>query len=167
VLEIGFGTGHALGELAQGVGTSGLAAGVELSPGMVRVARQRLRAEGSKRCAQLTRGDGTQLPFAGEAFDALFLSFTLELFDDPEIPVLLGECRRVLKSSGRLGVVSLAKQNTLACHLYEWGHAHWPFLLDCRPVLAQIYLKAAGFQILNSRLRTMWGLPVEITLASR
>ncbi len=40
VLEIGFGTGHALAALAQQTGDSGLAAGVELSPGMIAAARK-------------------------------------------------------------------------------------------------------------------------------
>ena len=164
VLEIGFGTGNSLVTLIQQTGESGLVAGVELSPGMIEVARKRIQAKGPERSAQIIRGDGTLLPFARDSFDALFLSFTLELFSETEIPVVLEECHRVLKREGRLGVVSLAKQDVLACHLYEWGHEHWPVMLDCRPIELRESLEAGGFRIQAAKLQTMWGLPVEIVL---
>ncbi len=164
VLEIGFGTGNSLVTLIQQTGKSGLVAGVELSPGMIEVARKRIQAKGQERSAQIIRGDGTLLPFARDSFDALFLSFTLELFSETEIPVVLEECHRVLKREGRLGVVSLAKQDVLACRLYEWGHEHWPVMLDCRPIELRESLEAGGFRIQAAKLQTMWGLPVEIVL---
>jgi len=117
VLEIGFGTGHSLAKLAQQAGDSGLAAGMELSPGMIDVAQKRMQAKGAESCAQMIQGDGTRLPFVPNSFDAVFLSFTLELFSGLEIPVVLDECHRVLKREGRLGVVSLAKREVLACRL--------------------------------------------------
>jgi ubiquinone/menaquinone biosynthesis C-methylase UbiE len=164
VLEIGFGTGASLVTFAQQAGRSGLVTGVELSPGMIEVARKRMQTESKERNAQLIRGDGTLLPFAPHSFDALFLSFTLELFRDAEIPVVLSECYRVLKREGRLGVVSLAKQDVLACRLYEWGHERWPVMLDCRPIELRESLEAGGFRIQAAKLQTMWGLPVEIVL---
>lgn len=169
-LEIGFGTGHSLAALAQQVESTGLAAGVELSPGMIGVARKRIysfggkQAESPERIVLMIRGDGILLPFASESFEAVFLSFTLELFSDDEIPVVLEECHRVLKSEGRLGVVSLAKRDVLACHMYEWGHERWPVLLDCRPIELRKNLKAEGFRIQAAKVQTMWGLPVEIVL---
>jgi demethylmenaquinone methyltransferase/2-methoxy-6-polyprenyl-1,4-benzoquinol methylase len=164
VLEICFGTGASLVTFARQAGKSGLVAGVELSPGMIEVARKRIQAKVPERSAQLIRGDGTLLPFAPHSFDALFLSFTLELFSDAEIPILLEECHRVLKSEGRLGVVSLAKQDVLACRLYEWGHERWPVMLDCHPIELRESLEAGGFRIQAAKVQTMWGLPVEIML---
>ena len=170
VLEIGFGTGNALATMARQAGGAGLVVGVELSMGMIEVARKKIypfegkQAEGSGRSALMIRGDGTQLPLASESFEAVFLSFTLELFSNDEIPVVLDECHRVLKLDGRLGVVSLAKRDVLACRLYEWGHERWPVLLDCRPIELRKCLKTEGFRVQAAKVQTMWGLPVEIVL---
>jgi len=165
ILEIGFGTGHSLAMLAKQAGKSGLVTGIELSPGMIGIASKRVRADGQERKVKMIQGDGTLLPFVNNSFDAVFLSFTLELFNDEEISVVLNELLRVLKSEGRLGVVSLVKRNVLACHLYEWGHERWPILLDCRPIELRNILKAAGFRVQAAKVQTMWGLPVEIALS--
>jgi ubiquinone/menaquinone biosynthesis C-methylase UbiE len=165
VLEIGFGTGHSLVTLAQQVRETGLVTGVELSPGMIEVTRKRIQTKSPERSVQMIRGDGTLTPFASNSFDATFLSFTLELFSDAEIPVVLKECRRVLKQEGRLVIVSLAKQDVLACRLYEWGHERWPVMLDCRPIELRNSLETGGFRVQAAKTQTMWGLPVEIVLS--
>jgi len=163
-LEIGFGTGHALAALAQRTGDAGLTVGVELSQGMIAQARKRQQVEGRGRGAQMLQGDAAHLPFLRASFDAIFLSFTLELFADEEIPLVLGECRRVLRPGGRLGVVCMAEGKALACRLYEWGHARWPALLDCRPIAARTWLEQAGFYLQAATIRASWGLPIEILL---
>ncbi|MGB7876488.1 MAG: class I SAM-dependent methyltransferase [Anaerolineales bacterium] len=165
VLEIGSGTGHALVTLARQAGKSGLVTGIELSSGMIDEARKRIQAEGPEGSVHMIQGDGTQLPFAPNSFDAAILSFTLELFSEDEIPVVLDECHRVLKDEGRLGVVSLAKQNVLACRMYEWAHERWPVLLDCRPIDLRKNLETWGFRVQAAKVQTMWGLPVEIALS--
>ena len=164
VLEVGFGTGHSLVTLSQQVGESGLVTGVELSAGMMKMARKRMQPEGVERSVGMVQGDGTRLPFVQHSFDAVFLSFTLELFSNEEMSVVLDECQRVLTHEGRLGVVSMAKRDVLACKLYEWGHARWPALLDCRPIELRKHLEAGGFRVQAMKVETMWGLPVEIAL---
>ena len=164
VLEIGFGTGYSLASIAQQAGESGLVTGVELSPGMIEVARKRIQKKAPERSVGVIRGDGTTLPLAPDSFDAVFLSFTLELFSEEEIPLVLKECHRVLKREGRLGVVSLAKQDMLACRIYEWGHERWPVMLDCRPINLRENLETGGFRVQAAKIQTMWGLPVEIAL---
>jgi ubiquinone/menaquinone biosynthesis C-methylase UbiE len=166
-LEIGSGTGYALVALAKAVGDSGKVYGIDMSNRMIAIARARLREAGLLGIASLRQGDGAALPFTDRSFDAVFMSFTLELFDTPEIPVVLGECRRVLRVDGRICVVAMSKSGEagLMVRLYEWAHDKLPAYLDCRPIFVRKVLKEAGFQIVEATEVLMWGLPVEIVVA--
>jgi ubiquinone/menaquinone biosynthesis C-methylase UbiE len=169
ILEIGFGTGHALVALAQAVGDSGRVYGIDISEGMLRVAQEKLKAAGLAERAELRLGDAAQMPFEDCRFDGVFMSFTLDLFDTPEIPVVLAEVRRVLRSGGRLVVVAMSKEGNrgLMLRLYEWAHEKLPKYVDCRPIFAQKALKETGLQVIDSELGSMWGLPVEIVTARK
>lgn len=173
VLEIGFGTGQALVELARAVGTRGQVHGLDLSDGMLEVAKNRLWQAGLAGLVELRLGDAASLPYRVGVFDAIFMSFTLELFDTPEIPVVLGECRRVLRDGGRLVVVALSKPAEgaslagLVVPLYEWFHDRFPEAIDCRPIYVEPAVRQAGFGIVGTRIMSLWGLPVEIVEARR
>ncbi|MGD0172897.1 MAG: methyltransferase domain-containing protein [Anaerolineales bacterium] len=169
VLEIGFGTGRSLLALARSVRTSGKVYGIDISPGMYRLSQSLLRKAGLADRVELKIGDAAELPFPSESIDAIFISFTLELFDTPEIPNVVAECRRVLRRGGRLCVVSMTQQErpSMMVGLYEWAHRTFPAWADCRPIQAQLFLKQAGFETLESKEQSMWGLPVEIILAKR
>lgn len=169
ILEIGPGTGHSLAALASAVGSQGLAVGMDLSPGMLMQARRTLIKEAPAAEPGLVCGDAVQLPFASDVFDAIFMSFVLELFDTPEIPVVLAECSRVTHIGGRLCIVSLDKSCGLAWvnSLYEWGHAHWPDFLDCRPIYLSRVIQAAGLSVAAVRSFSLWGLGVQAVLANR
>ncbi|MYB77298.1 MAG: methyltransferase domain-containing protein [Chloroflexi bacterium] len=166
VLEIGFGTGHSLEQIAKAVGEKGRVSGVDLSRGMLTVSRKRLDRAGLSERVELHCGDAAQLPYADEDFDAAFMSFTLELFDTPEIPIVLGEIKRVLKTGGRLGVVSLSREDGLSLMLrvYEWLHQRLPQYIDCRPIYIAQALQDAGFQIVHSEKESLWGLPAKIAV---
>lgn len=169
ILEIGFGTGHALVSLSQSVGRSGVVIGIDLSEGMARVARDRLEDTGLWDAVLLTCGDGPRLPVRDGLVDGVFMSFTLELFDTPRMPAVLEECRRVLRDGGRLGVVSLAKreEDNLPVRLYEWVHERVPRYVDCRPIPVEQVVERAGFEIVQVERRSMWGLPVDVVLSKK
>ncbi len=174
VLEIGFGTGQAVLAMAESVGEKGKVYGIDISDRMLRIAGSRVeKMEMSKRVA-LQRDDAADLPYKDVFFDAIFMSFTLELFDTPEIPKVLGHCRRVLKDGGRLCVVSLARKpldedekEPWAIWLYELAHRVFPSYFDCRPIYARKSLEDAGFDIVDVTEMQMWGLPVDIVLAKK
>jgi demethylmenaquinone methyltransferase/2-methoxy-6-polyprenyl-1,4-benzoquinol methylase len=168
VLEIGFGTGTSLVELARMVGPHGKVLGVDIADQMLDVARQKLREKLLEDRVELICGDATTLPYLSDSVDAIFTSFTLELFDTPEIPVVLAECKRVLRPGGRLVVVSMSKEgeNGAILHLFEWTHKHFPNFLDCRPIFVQRAVQAAGFKIESAERKTMW-VPVEIVLGRK
>jgi demethylmenaquinone methyltransferase/2-methoxy-6-polyprenyl-1,4-benzoquinol methylase len=167
VLEIGFGTGDALLSLAKGVGESGLLYGIDISEGMLEVAQAKLDKAGLSNRTNLILGDASKLPFEDNFFNALFMSFTLELFDTPEIPVLLHECKRVLKTGGRLGVVAISDTGNVnfMMKMYKWAHVKFPSYVDCRPIFTQEELRKSGFNIKSTETHTMWDLPVDIVIA--
>ncbi len=167
VLEIGFGTGHSLVALMRAVGVSGKVTGVDISEGMLHVTQTRLKQSRLAAQVDLRLGDASSLPFDAGGFDAVFASFTLELFDPSEIPIVLKECRRVLRPGGRIGVVALAKKDSMAVRIYEWAHAKFPGFIDCRPIFVHQVIEEAGFRITETVEESMWGLPVEIVVGEK
>jgi SAM-dependent methyltransferase len=93
-LELGCGRGDLLGELAAS-GADGPLAGVELHP-QAFGATPRLDYH-------LVRGDAQQLPYTAASFETIL---ALDLLDQRGIKpaILLAECRRVLRPTGRLVV---------------------------------------------------------------
>lgn len=170
ILEIGFGTGHCLLALAKSVGPTGRVIGLDISDGMLAIARERLQGEGLSDRVGLHLGDAANLDFIeANRLDGVFMSFTLELFDNPEIPKVLGECHRILKPGGRLAVVSMTKSNPpgVAVRMYEWFHEYMPNYADCRPIFARQAMEQNGFDIQDVSVSSMWGLPVEIVLGKK
>jgi ubiquinone/menaquinone biosynthesis C-methylase UbiE len=158
ILEIGFGTGHSLVELAQAVGPSGKVFGIDLSEKMVQVAQALVQRQGLQERVELVCGDALHLPYEPGSLDGVFMSFTLELFDTPEIPQVLAECRRVLKTGGRLVVAGMSRVSpgSFVTEIFEWTHRHFPNYLNCRPILVQRALEDAGFRITASEITKMW-----------
>ncbi len=158
VLEIGFGTGHSLVELVQAVGPTGKAFGIDLSDKMVEISQKLAEKEGMEERIELTCGDALYLPYESESFDCIFMSFTLELFDTPEIPLVLAECKRVLKPEGRIVIIGMSRllPEGLVMEFFEWTHRHFPNYLDCRPILVRQALEDSGFQIRDYKIMKMW-----------
>ena len=169
VLEIGFGTGHCLQQIALLVGKTGKAYGIDISNGMLEVTRKRLEKASLLDRVELYQGDASNLPYSNETFDAVLMSFTLELFDTPEIPQVLKELERVLKVGGRLGIVSLSKinGNSLAIRIYEWIHRKWPKYVDCRPIYLEHSISKAGYEIQKKEVTKLLVLPLEIMVAAK
>ena len=169
VLEIGFGTGHCLEQIARKIGGTGKAYGIDISSGMLEVTRKRLQSTGLMERVELVNGDAAWMPFDDDKFDAVFSSFSLELFDTPEIPMVLGGISRILKPHGRLGVVSMSKDgaDSTISRLYEWFHKTLPIIADCRPIYVEQSIKEAGFKIQYKEKVNLFGLPVEIVIGEK
>lgn len=172
VLELGFGTGNEILDLAGLVGPTGKIAGIDISSGMLAVANKKLAAAAPKTPIDLRVGDARALPFADGEFDAVYTSFTLELFPAEDIPVVLAEARRVLKPRGRIGVVSMATvpaghHTSVLERVYVWMHRHFPHLVDCRPIDTQDVVSAAGFQIASVKELEIWTMPVRVVVGQK
>ena len=170
VLEIGFGTGSSIVPIATAVGASGQVFGIDISAGMQAVAEERVRSEHPAAAISLSVAAVPPIPFGDVTFDAAFMAFTLELFPDDTIPIVLREVRRSLRAGGRLAVVSMGLGNQEQRHrlperVYVWMHHHFPHIVDCRPIDAERVLADNGFTIARSERLEIWGLPVAAILA--
>ncbi len=167
ILEIGPGTGHSLVSIARSVTGSGAAFGLDISEDMAGITRSRLKANTLSGRAAVVVGDGVRPPFRSSQFDAIFMSFTLELFDTPELPQILAECSRLLKPAGRLGLVSMDAQAkpSLMLNAYLRFRKWFPGYLDCRPIPLQSLLNQASFSIRLRRDHRMFGFPIAVILA--
>jgi len=170
VLEIGFGPGHCLKKIAWSVGETGKVHGIDISFSMLEVTRRKLEKANLMDRVELYYGDATSLPYDDDIFDAVFMSYTLELFDTPEIPEVLQETMRVLKPGGRLGVTSMSKENgnSRFIRLYEWLHRKWPKYFDCRPIYVEKALNEAKYKVKEGKKVKILGLlPIEIVIAMK
>ncbi|MFD1649112.1 methyltransferase domain-containing protein [Pseudonocardia alaniniphila] len=93
VLDIGSGPGHLLVPIAEAVGPTGAAHGVDPSPAMNALAAA--RTDGMP-WVRIDDGDAVALPYADGVFDAAVSTQVYEYV--AEIAVALGELRRVLRS---------------------------------------------------------------------
>jgi ubiquinone/menaquinone biosynthesis C-methylase UbiE len=169
VLEIGSGPGESLVAFARTAGHDGHVVGLDLAPSMHRVATKRLGNEGAAPGeVALVLGDGAALPLRGQTFDATFACFTLELFDTPELPVVLDELRRVVRPGGRVVVVALTTTDPPALmeRAYLVAHRLMPRLADCRPIPLVPLMREAGFHVTEQQRCDIVGIPVDVVAAS-
>ena len=95
---------EALGQLAEAVGPEGKLLGIDLSEAMRAPARERVEKERLIDTVELSCGDATRLLCPDGSMAAVFISFTLELFDTSEIPQVLAGCKRAAHWRKRPGL---------------------------------------------------------------
>ena len=133
MLEVAVGTGILFSKLAQ---TNGLkrCVGIEPSQAMLSRARRRLASQMQERTA-LCRADARQMPFTAESFDVIMNCYMLDLIPESDIPKVLREFRRILKPTGRLVLLVMARQNWLIQSIWMSVYSLSPTLVGgCRPV---------------------------------
>lgn len=102
-LDVGFGTGFPLFELAQRLGPTSTVVG--LDPWLAPLDRVRLKHRmWSVGNARVVRGDAAAMPFESAQFDLVVSNLGLNNFDDA--PVAVRECGRVLRPDGRLAMTT-------------------------------------------------------------
>lgn len=96
VLDVACGTGVLAREILSRVGDAGTVAGLDASPGMLEVARQRAPT------VEWRQGVAESLPYGDDSFDAVVSQFGLMFFSERRDA--LAEAVRVLSPSGHLAV---------------------------------------------------------------
>jgi ubiquinone/menaquinone biosynthesis C-methylase UbiE len=108
VVDMGCGTGANLPHLARAVGPDGRVLGVDFTPGVLAVARERLLDDGVNRSvapAGVVRGDATRPPVSDT--DAVFASFVSGMLAAPARVV--DSWADLVGSGGRIGLLDLAR----------------------------------------------------------
>ncbi|NER12409.1 bifunctional demethylmenaquinone methyltransferase/2-methoxy-6-polyprenyl-1,4-benzoquinol methylase UbiE [Leptobacterium flavescens] len=97
VLDIATGTGDLAINIANNT-EAGNITGLDISPGMLEVGKQKVASAGLSDTVKMIIGDSEQLPFDDESFDAITVAFGVRNFENLEKG--LGEIYRVLKPGG-------------------------------------------------------------------
>ncbi|MCA9870440.1 MAG: methyltransferase domain-containing protein [Anaerolineae bacterium] len=154
VLEIGFGTGELLLEMAR---RGWQARGVDLSPAMQRVTGRKMRRRGL--FAPRAQASAQSLPFPRDSFGTIVSTFPAEYVIDP---ASLQEFWRVLRPGGRLVIAGLVVYRSSAA----WNEASGLLFgnAPAHPVeQQQDRLASAGFETrLVVRNDPPWQVPVII-----
>ena len=123
VLEVAIGTGLNLPHYP----ADAIVTGVELSPAMLAIAKQRAADLG--RDVDLHTGDAQALPFDEAAFDTVVCALSLCTIPDPVAAI--GEMKRVLEPGGRL-------------LLLDHVGSTWPPIYAAQWLLERLTIRAAG-----------------------
>lgn len=159
VLEIAVGTGRNLPFYPPGVKLTG----IELSPEMLAIARQ--RAEELGREAELRLGDAQALGFEDGSFDTVIITFALCTIPDDRRAV--AEAARVLRPGGRLILLEHVRSPALPVRAVQRLLEPLTVRFEADHLVREPldYLGQEGFEV-DSVERSKWGI-VERVVAHR
>jgi ubiquinone/menaquinone biosynthesis C-methylase UbiE len=123
ILEVAIGTGLNLPQYP----ADAIVTGIELSPAMLDLARQRASSLG--RDVELRTGDAEHLPFADATFDTAVCALSLCAIPDPATAI--AEMKRVLVPGGRL-------------LLLDHVGSTWPPIYAAQWLLERLTIRSAG-----------------------
>ncbi len=104
ILDVACGTGDFTIEIAQKASTASKVTGVDISEGMMKVGREKIRKAGV--CAQMHVADCESLPYDDNTFDRISVGFGVRNFEHLELG--LKEMYRVLLPGGKLVILELS-----------------------------------------------------------
>jgi ubiquinone/menaquinone biosynthesis C-methylase UbiE len=150
-LEIAVGTGRNLAHHRDDVTLTG----IELSPEMLAIAKQRAKELGRE--ADLRVGDAQALDFPDASFDSVLCTLALCTIPDPGVAV--GEVYRVLRPGGRFSLLEHVRSPFGAVRLVERliEPVSIRFAADHLTREPLEYLGAAGFEVTELE-RSKWGI---------
>jgi demethylmenaquinone methyltransferase/2-methoxy-6-polyprenyl-1,4-benzoquinol methylase len=119
VLDIATGTADLLLSLFRRSRQVGSGIGIDMSPKMLELAREKIAGRQLDNKISLVRADALRLPFANGSFDAVTIGFGIR--NVPDVPAALAEMHRVLKPGGKVLVLEFSlPRNRLMRRLYPF-----------------------------------------------
>lgn len=172
VFELGCGTGRLARRLLSEVlpGTARYV-GVDISPTMVALARERLRPWADR--AQVRQSEGGARRHAADGpYDRFVSTFVLDLMSDTDIAAAIADAGHALTPGGLLCLVGLTHGrgglSALASRLWSLVHRLHPALVGgCRPLDLRAYLPSTGWTIRHHEVVTRWGISSEVLITGR
>ncbi len=115
VLDVATGTGAVIRELVRQKGCA--VVGIDQSPDMLAVARQRIALTAATKQVRLVEGSAESLPFDDRQFDALTFTYLLRYVDDPR--ATLRELTRVVQPGGTIAMLEFGLPRGIWRPLWE------------------------------------------------
>ena len=151
VLEIGFGPGHGIEQVAR-IAVQGRVAGVDFSETMWQQATHRNAAAIATGKVELRLSDASTLPYQDNSFHKVFATNVVYFWKDPV--ATLHEIRRVMKPGGRLALYVISKEDIAKFKVTQTGLYHLYTGEELAGLLAQAGFHQARFVTKAERHRT-------------
>jgi len=131
-IDVACGTGDLSLIMASQVAPTGEVIGIDFSPEMLQVGREKVTRSKYRYVIELKEGDALDLPFAPDSFDCASIGFALRNVTD--IPQVLSELARVVRPGGR--VLSLEMSKPISRII---GIPFWWYFTRVVPVLGRLF----------------------------
>lgn len=172
ILEVAVGTGLSFQYILR-QNIAGRNVGIDLSPAMLKKARQRTqriirRYQLPHNSHELTIGDAYALDFPDQHFDLVVNSYMFDLLPEDHFGPVLQEFNRVLKPRGRIIQMNMTHGQKWYNHLWEGLYRLHPMLLGgCRSISTHTAMQHAGFTNVHKEYISQWTFPSEVIYAEK
>jgi ubiquinone/menaquinone biosynthesis C-methylase UbiE len=170
ILEVGAGTGRFAERLLRAhCPPEARYVGVDLSPRMVEIARDRLTSFGDR--AEVVRADGTRsVDRPAGSQDRVVATYLLDLLAPDDVRAVLAEARRLLGPDGRLCLAGLTwgedPIGRVVSGLWAAVHAVRPtWVGGCRPLRMRRFVADGPWTVQHREVVRAWGVPSEVLVA--
>lgn len=133
ILDIATGTGDLAIKFASEI-DSATVTGLDLSEGMLSVARKKVVNKEFSERLTFVKGDSEALPFENESFDAITVSFGVRNFENLEKG--LSEILRVLKTNGLFVILETSVPTK-----FPWKQGYFAYSKGILPVIGKLFSK--------------------------
>jgi ubiquinone/menaquinone biosynthesis C-methylase UbiE len=170
VFELGCGTGRFAERILRSeLPPTATYRGIDLSPNMVRLAKSRLVAFGSRAEVHLSNGE----PPVGEpsaAYDRFVSNYVVDLLSEDDAIAVVREAHRMLRPGGLLCLCSLTHGVSLPSRmlLATWSalYSIRPSLVGgCRPVSLRELVSGDAWEIVHHARVSSFAVPCEVVIA--